>query len=91
MSHKLCLGTCYSPSLTCQYKRLGGLQVRFPSFNTRRTLHAILSHSPCPGETEAKGKRTTKDLVTKPVRPSVDVGDVYPFTSQIEKSAVGTK
>lgn len=66
-------------------------QARFPSFNTRRTLYAVWSHSPCPGETEAKEKRTTKDPVTEPVRPSVDVGDRYPFTSQIEKSAARTK
>lgn len=57
----------------------------------RRTLHAICSHSLCPGETEAKGKRTTEDLVTEPVKPSVGVGDLYPFSSQIEKPAVGSK
>lgn len=54
-------------------------------------MHAICSHSLCPGETEAKGKRTTEDLVTEPVKPSVGVGDLYPFSSQIEKPAVGSK
>lgn len=35
--------------------------------------------------------REPQKTVTEPVRPSVDVGDGYPFTSQIEKSAAGTK
>lgn len=48
-----------------------------------RTLHAVWSHSACPGE--AKGKRTTEALVTEPAGLSVGVGDVCPFTSQIEK------
>lgn len=38
-----------------------------------------------------KPRRTTKDLVTEPVRLSVAMGDLYPFTPQTEKSAVESK